>query len=376
MADQESLVQSLDKPNQISVGLVETPENRIISYLLDPAKLTEFVCANEPDPDYLPLVGLRTRRLGEQYPYPFIQGYRSGNEVTVVCYLLKQGQPLPPPARVIAYLQPAQGDPLCLVFGLLKFGVGDYGSIGFNPQPTSVWRADLASQLAYRALSYDDQEVLTGAGLWVQCDQFPAYGAGHVEISPVVSDFDAFDVINWEGPAGTLNSRSSIGPNPTARFQIDISLTPISQNQLRVSHTVTNVSGFNLTNVFCLCYFEFFSDLDTLVQYFGTPSGAWAGINPFFYLTPNAGGINGGRYVGIKTVSSDGLVRAGQWRDSETFGFGHDFVDLKTMSWDVDSDHEQTESYLLFEFASLDTDESKTMVCDIVIGETFEEISA
>ncbi|MEN8197913.1 MAG: hypothetical protein ABFS30_15595, partial [Pseudomonadota bacterium] len=101
-----SLIQDEGKPNQISTGLIVTPAKRVISYLLQPGKVEgDVTCANEPDPDYLPLVGVRTRRVGEQYPYKGIQGFRSGNAVEVRAYMQKEGQPLPPPVRVQVYLQ-------------------------------------------------------------------------------------------------------------------------------------------------------------------------------------------------------------------------------------------------------------------------------
>jgi len=107
MADQEGGYTLDDgKPNQISVGLIETISSRIISYMLDPTKVGDGAfCVGEHDPDYLPLVGLRTRRFGEEYPYPAIQGYRSGNEVEVVCYMMDETKDLPPPARVISYMK-------------------------------------------------------------------------------------------------------------------------------------------------------------------------------------------------------------------------------------------------------------------------------
>lgn len=124
MADQD-FSELLDdgKPNQISVGLVETTSRRMISYLIDPNKIgNALACLNEQDPDYLPLVGLRTRRLGEQYPYPAIQGYRAGNEVEVRCYMLAKNKPLPPPARVIAYMQPKSREAIDAVLSVAITG--------------------------------------------------------------------------------------------------------------------------------------------------------------------------------------------------------------------------------------------------------------
>jgi|GEM_PF-3170328 len=133
MADQDfSVLLDDGKPNQISVGLVETPSHRMISYLLDPTKIGDALfCINEQDPDYLPLVGLRTRRLGEVYPYPAIQGYRAGNEVDVVCYMQAEGKELPSPVRVIAYMAP--------VYGLQVVALLSAATHTMILSPNSVW---------------------------------------------------------------------------------------------------------------------------------------------------------------------------------------------------------------------------------------------
>lgn len=137
MADQEaSIITSVDAENQVSVGLITSPNANIFSYLLNPLKVTDAIsCANELNPDYLPLVGIRTRRFGELYPYEALQGYRSGNEVTVVAYMQAEQKDIPPPVRVIAYMRGRleRGHfPVKIANGNLIVGISANGTLGFS----------------------------------------------------------------------------------------------------------------------------------------------------------------------------------------------------------------------------------------------------
>lgn len=102
------IIQTDNNPNHISFGLTITPDNRVIVTPIPEGKAvvnSAALCPAEPNPDFLPVVGLRTRRFNEAYPYEAVQGYRSGNEVEVRTYLQPDyARPLPPPARVVTYM--------------------------------------------------------------------------------------------------------------------------------------------------------------------------------------------------------------------------------------------------------------------------------
>ena len=86
------------------------PDGEEVFYLAPEGRL--IVTASQYCPiglfdDDLPPVALRVRREGESYPYPDLQGFRSGETVEVVSRLQPDGfDPLPRPVRVECYLRP------------------------------------------------------------------------------------------------------------------------------------------------------------------------------------------------------------------------------------------------------------------------------
>ena len=92
--------------NEVSSGVVITPDKTIITYLLkeeDWQKDAAKQC-KEDSSDYLPLVGQRVRRVGESYTHKGIEKYRTDENITIEVRMQPiKHNPLPPPARVIVY---------------------------------------------------------------------------------------------------------------------------------------------------------------------------------------------------------------------------------------------------------------------------------
>jgi len=236
MADQDfSVLLDDGKPNQISVGLVETPSHRMISYLLDPTKIGDALfCINEQDPDYLPLVGLRTRRLGEVYPYPAIQGYRAGNEVDVVCYMQAEGKELPPPARVIAYMRPeALNCGLYNDYTMAMYYVLNQ-SFGLNLKEFGVDEQVRAPFIGYNLhLSRNDRFGLRTdeTGLSKYIDRFTNFldvGGG---------DVDAGYYMDSDSGLRIRHQRSTDGLSMTMRYTIT-NLSGAIRSNVRIARTV------------------------------------------------------------------------------------------------------------------------------------------
>ena len=275
MADQEAVTQLTDdKPNQVSIGLIQTPEHKMVTYLLEtgnPEIDAAALCSAEPDPDYLPLVGLRTRRLGEEYPYPAIQGFRSGQEVTVVVYMQKEtARPLPPPARVIVYMQSFQdvsgvNSSIIIENGLLKVGISGIGTLGFDsglylPEEerfgityngfevlgqgdnfsTISWRIDSVNIDYF--LNYEDYSNLEEDDTWAS-------------FQGLTSESSAIQVIDNDSSA--LNS--IVPPSPV---EVSTAYSISSDDILTRTTTIKNTTGSDISDLFFMTSEDFDPDRD------------------------------------------------------------------------------------------------------------------
>ena len=151
--------------NEVSSGVVITPDKTIITYLLKEEDWQEDAAkqCNEDNSDYLPLVGHRVRRVGESYTHKGIEKYRSDEEVTIEVRLQPIEQnPLPPPARAIIYC--GGGFKGWRRFGpspihLYNFSTGETRPFKFEDFPNIEWGKETIASFEWYPIGSDSTNL-------------------------------------------------------------------------------------------------------------------------------------------------------------------------------------------------------------------------
>lgn len=377
MADQEAQIIVDDgKLNQLAVGLAQTPNATIVTYMIDPTKIGDVnYCSNEPDPDYLPLASIRTRRFGELYPYEDIAGVRSGSEVEITAYMQEAGKDIPPPGRVISYMAPIQ-DVI-----VLKVCVGNLCYYMGLATVLGAWN-DTGGYL--EAIEHDGQEVLIGSGLFIQDDSMRARGILGGGLYDYLACNDPDDALGASsGVSGnTINGNAIFAYNNTSppinlAFDVVTTIRSVAINTVRLKYEVSNIGSGAVVNPSFMVWIEPIVD----TGYIGSETNGDSGYTSFGegvdrtgnqtsptitpYAAGNTGDVATRRILETTVVSSQYLKRHSHYSNSDDYLFGQNYKALETSDWNVSPTFTHNEVGALWSIPSLAVGASIVLEIDI-----------